>query len=161
MNNKPVLVAVDGSADSGRALRWAADYARMSDAPLHALLVWDLPPSYGMPARYDDIDFAARAESTLAESVAAALGADADVTRRIARGHTATILIDASAHVRLLVVGSHGHGRFPASHLGSVAKHCVEHARCPVVVVRGDLDPSAAGEGAASGTVPQRAGSSP
>ena len=43
----------------------------------------------------------------------------------------------ASAGADLLVVGSRGHGGFTEALLGSVSQHCVQHARCPVVVIRG------------------------
>ena len=46
----------------------------------------------------------------------------------------------------LLVVGSHGHGRFSGMLMGSVSTHCVEHASCPVVVVRGEARVAAAGD---------------
>jgi nucleotide-binding universal stress UspA family protein len=36
----------------------------------------------------------------------------------------------------LLVVGSRGHGGFVGSLIGSVSHYCVNHATCPVVVVR-------------------------
>jgi nucleotide-binding universal stress UspA family protein len=47
------------------------------------------------------------------------------------------VLLDASAGASLLVVGSRGHGGFAEALLGSVSQHCVQHAPCPVVVVRG------------------------
>jgi len=68
----PVVVGVDGSDGSQRALRWAAEYARMSGAPLQAVMAWDMPTNYGMPAIYDDVDFTKDAEAKLEQTLAAA-----------------------------------------------------------------------------------------
>jgi coenzyme F420-reducing hydrogenase beta subunit len=51
-------------------------------------------------------------------------------------GNAAQVLIDAAADADLLVVGSRGHGVFTEALLGSVSQQCVQHARCPVVIVR-------------------------
>ena len=136
----PVIVGIDGSAESKKALRWAADHARMSHAPLHALIAWDVPASYGMPAIYDDLDLESQAVTRLAETVTSVVGDSATVTLRAEQGHPAAVLVAASKDARLLVLGSHGHGGFAASLLGSVSQQCIHHAHCPVVVVRGETD---------------------
>lgn len=138
MDDRPVLVGVDGSDQSRRALRWAADYASLTGAPLTAVMAWDLPPNYGMPAIYDDVDLEAQARTTLAETVTDALGGSVSVSLQITQGHPAAVLVAASQQARLLVVGSHGHRGFAASLLGSVSSQCIHHAHCPVVVVRDD-----------------------
>jgi nucleotide-binding universal stress UspA family protein len=45
-------------------------------------------------------------------------------------------LVKESESADLLVVGSKGHGAFTGMLIGSVSQHCVQDARCPVVVVR-------------------------
>ncbi len=48
----------------------------------------------------------------------------------------ARTLVDASKGADLLVVGSRGLGGFKGLLLGSVSQQCVQHAECPVVIVR-------------------------
>jgi nucleotide-binding universal stress UspA family protein len=60
------------------------------------------------------------------------------VRARVVEGNAAQVLLDASDGADLLVVGSRGHGGFTEALLGSVSQHCVHHARCPVVVIRGE-----------------------
>jgi len=47
------------------------------------------------------------------------------------------VLLDAARGADLLVVGSHGRSGFAGMLLGSVSQHCVQHAPCPVVIIRG------------------------
>jgi nucleotide-binding universal stress UspA family protein len=136
----PVVVGVDGSEGSRRAVRWAAEYARLVGAPVRAVMAWDVPVSYGMPADYDDVDLEKQADAELSEVLNVTVGNDVHIERQVTRGHPAEVLTSASGQARLLVVGSHGHGRFAASLLGSVAHHCIQHAECPVLVMRGSPD---------------------
>ncbi|HEV7196540.1 MAG TPA: universal stress protein, partial [Pedococcus sp.] len=68
---------------------------------------------------------------------------DAIETRTVTSG-AANALIDASSEASLLVVGHRGHGVFVSAVLGSVSAAVVQCAHCPVVVVRGSLEASAA-----------------
>ncbi len=133
-----VVVGVDGSEESRQALRWAFQYAQMSNAPVEAVIAWEIPASYGWPVVYDDVQFEKQAGEALEEAIHDVLGENADaVTRRVEQGHPASVLIAASEHAQLLVVGSRGHGAFAGMLMGSVSRHCVQHAHCPVVVIRG------------------------
>lgn len=55
---------------------------------------------------------------------------------RTAGGHPAEVLLDHAAAAELLVVDHRGTGTFAQALLGSTARYCVDHATCPVVVVR-------------------------
>jgi nucleotide-binding universal stress UspA family protein len=90
----------------------------------------------GMVPTYDPRETAAK---IAADAVSSALdpASEVPVRTRIAQGNAAQVLLDASAGADLLVVGSRGHGGFAEALLGSVSQHCVQHALCPVVVVRG------------------------
>lgn len=138
MNTKPVVVGIDGSADSRRALVWAAEYGHRYGAPVHTLAVWETPPTYGYPVSFSDEDYAglaARTRAMLADTVRAGLGENARVVERVLHGSPASALAAASKTAKLLVVGSQGRGAFTGMLLGSVSGHCVHQAACPVVVM--------------------------
>jgi nucleotide-binding universal stress UspA family protein len=80
----------------------------------------------------------ARAEDAVASAIAhlqPELGGRGIERRLVADRHPADVLVEASDGAELLVVGRRGRGGFEALILGSVSRACVEHARCPVVVM--------------------------
>lgn len=137
MGSKPIVVGVDGSDESKRALRWAAEYGKQTGAPLEALVAWEPPTNYGWPTYYDDVDFAKQARERLEQTVREVLG-DMPVRLRVEHQHPAAALVEASRDASALAVGKRGHGEFKDVLLGSVSQHCVHHAHCPVIVIRGD-----------------------
>jgi nucleotide-binding universal stress UspA family protein len=140
MADTDVVVGVDGSPSSKAALRWALDQARLTKARLRAVVAWEVPPYTGWGVLAHE-DFGVAAGKLLRQSVEEALGydppLDVEVVETVLPGHPAQVLIDQSAHAALLVVGSRGHGGFAGTLLGSVSQLCVQHAHCPVVVIRG------------------------
>jgi len=140
MAGTDVVVGVDGSPSSKAALRWALDQARLTKARLRAVIAWEVTPYAGWGVLAHE-DFGAAAGKLLRETVEEALGydppLDVEVVETVRPGHPAQVLIDESARATLLVVGSRGHGGFSGTLLGSVSQLCVQHAHCPVLVVRG------------------------
>ena len=59
-----------------------------------------------------------------------------EVVTEVLEGHAGEQLIRLSQDADLLVVGSRGHGGFVGLLMGSVTTYVVNHALCPVVVVR-------------------------
>lgn len=128
-----IVTGVDGSASSRAALRWALWHADLTGGAVTALMAWDLSPIYGWAP--DDADHATA--QTLREAVHDVAGESrVPVERVVVQGGPAKALLEAAAGADLLVVGSRGHGGFTGALLGSVGQHCVQHAPCPVVVVR-------------------------
>ena len=139
-----IVAGIDGSQSSASALRWAIRQAALTGATVDAVIAWHYPdmaasgmavgamePPYGV--------FRESAEKIVADAISSTLDPASDVPVRahVAQGHAAQVLLDAAAGADLLVVGSRGHGGFAEALLGSVSQHCVQHALCPVVVVRG------------------------
>jgi nucleotide-binding universal stress UspA family protein len=141
-----IVVGVDGSASSLAALRWAIHQAEVTDGTVHAIVAWRLPVSmtgYGFApvAMSDCSDTEQIAKRALDEAVSkvVAPGGGPPVRSQVVQGFPAQVLLNASVGADLLVLGSRGHGGFSGALLGSVGQHCVRHAPCPVVIIRGDL----------------------
>ena len=133
-----IVVGVDGSPSSARALQWAVGQARHTGAEVHAVVAWMPPTVYAWgPGLPDDIDWAEDCATGLEQSIKEALDDEdaARVHRHVVRGHPATALLEQAAGADLLVVGCRGHGGFTGMLLGSVSQHVVAHAPCPVLVV--------------------------
>jgi nucleotide-binding universal stress UspA family protein len=138
-----VVAGIDGSAESVAALSWAGRYAAATGATVRAVRAWHYPTAAGMPLegkapRPVTAEVEERVRGEIADAIAKAnLAPSVRVETEIAYGHPAQVLIDESRNASLLVVGHRGYGGFTEMLTGSVALHCVSHAACPVVVIRG------------------------
>jgi nucleotide-binding universal stress UspA family protein len=136
---RPFIVAgADGSPPSIKAIRWAAEQARLTGSDLRIVTGWEVRPTIYIVPTYTEADYERDARKLLDQTVADALGPNPGehVEKHLYEGKPARALVVAADQAELLVIGSHGHGEFPGMHLGSVASYCVHHAPCPVVVVR-------------------------
>ena len=137
-----IVVGVDGSDPSIRALQWAARQAAWSGATLEVLTAWNFPEH---PAPLGIVvhvpwpdELIAEARLKLDEVISDSLP-DIDPDRvhaQVIRGSAVPVLLEASRDADLLVVGSHGRGAMVELLLGSVSDRCVRHAGCSVVVIR-------------------------
>lgn len=131
-----VIVGIDGSACSQAALRWAADYAKATEASITLVTAWHWPMSYGTPIAYEGFDPEEDARK-LVEAAAADVSVDQGrVATVVEQGQPGDVLVRAAKSGDLLVIGSRGHGVLAGALLGSTSAYCVHHATCPVVVVR-------------------------
>lgn len=139
---RPVVVGVDGSELSMQALAFAFQAAAARGATLRAVHTWT-PPVMAVPAgvvwapqEWEPIEQAERA--LLAESVEvhAAAHPEVAVEQEVLRRHPADALIDESRAAELVVLGSRGRGGFAGLLLGSVSQAVIQHASCPVAVIR-------------------------
>ena len=139
---KTIIVGVDGSPQSHKALSWAAAEAADHGADLVVLNVWEhtlLPPagSVSVSEHYVPDPSQHTADDLLAE-IKEVLGENPPVLVQpvVKQGRAAEVLIDQSESADMLVVGTRGHGGFRGLVLGSVSQHVAAYAKCPVTVVR-------------------------
>jgi nucleotide-binding universal stress UspA family protein len=144
-----IVVGVDGSPSSLAALRFAADEARLRKARIVAVHAWTYvpPPPIGEPGLMAtasaDYPGALEAERDAAElALRAAVDAafpqerDLEVEERLLEGDAGEVLVAEGEEAALVVVGTRGRSEVASVLLGSVSRHVVQHATCPVVVVK-------------------------
>ena len=137
-----IIVGVDGSGHSQRALEWAMKEAAVRHAPLTVLTVHETIRGYyggpvlypDDPARTEEMRVAVKAE---AEKVLADLEGPRpeSVTVKAVHGFPTEELIEAGKDADMLVLGSRGAGGFTRLMMGSVAEQVTKHAHCPVLIV--------------------------
>jgi len=143
-----IVVGLDGSEGSRRALRFALREARIRRARVQAVAVWHIPWAAYSSALGLDVDrlcagmrddATRRLQEALDQETAEAHGLD--VLADVREGQPAQVLVELSAGASLLVVGSRGLGGFRDLLLGSVSHQCAQHAACPVVIVPTPITP--------------------
>ena len=163
--HKPVVVVgIDGSEGSSKALAWAAQEARLRGAVLRVVHAWRLPrlseaaslearapaERAGLSVRDEKAyeDFRAEvvsmssgepgeAEALVASQIAAVLGPSPDVPLEhdVKEGRASQVILEAAEDADLVVVGSRGREGFVGLLLGSVSSQVAHHAHCPVTIV--------------------------
>ena len=141
-----IIVGIDGSTHSERALGWAVHEAGIRQVPLKVITIYRRNVSHwGAGAITDPQDSAvlvqARQAAQDATDKALANAGDArptSVSVQAVGGVPAEELINASTDADMIVVGSRGAGGFARLHLGSVGSQVVHHAHCPIVIIPGE-----------------------
>lgn len=135
-----IVVGVDGSQSSGVALEFAAEEAALRGASLKVVSVWEASARAQEEGRPVPEEFANRqriAEEIVGEAVARVKGLQPHLpcSGAVLYGRPQTVLVDEARGAALLVVGRRGQGGLASLLLGSVSRHVVNKASCPVVVV--------------------------
>ncbi|MET9101777.1 universal stress protein [Streptomyces antibioticus] len=137
----PLVVGVDGSASSLRAVDWAVDEAARHGLPLRLVHAsrWEryerALPSFttGLPAG----DATARTVAAACARRAELRNPEVKVSEEVLPDDAVSALLRAAPESFALVVGDRGRGELAALLLGSVSLAVAARAVCPVVVVRG------------------------
>ena len=137
-----IIVGVDGSGHSQRALEWAMKEAAIRHVPLTVLTVHEAIRGYfsGValypddPARTEQARQAAQAET---DKVLAGLDLPRpdSVTVKAVHGFPVEELVNAGKDADMIVLGSRGAGGFTRLLMGSTASQVSQHAHCPVLIV--------------------------
>lgn len=140
----PVVVGVDGSPTSERAVAFAFEAAAVRRAPLLAVHSWNDNFAFevagtaevGPQVSLADLEEYERA--SLSERLAGWRDKYPDVVLQeaIVRGRPTENLLRLSENAQLMVVGSRGRSGFVGAVLGSTSHALITHALCPVVVVK-------------------------
>jgi nucleotide-binding universal stress UspA family protein len=141
MEDKPtVLVGVDGSESSLRALDWAAAAAQVRGHSLQVVCAYTVP-SFGptsVDATYLDLSATALEEgarAVLKDAVERAQRIHPGVSAHLEVGDAAAVMVKLSKRASLAIVGTRGKGGFAERLLGTVSTALPVHAHCPTVVV--------------------------
>jgi nucleotide-binding universal stress UspA family protein len=140
-----IVVGIDGSSSSRRALRWAFEEARLRHAAVDVVHAWQPPYVVSSPQVVPSPFPAVPAATEVVESHARALlnqviddedlrHQPAPVERILICDAAAPAVLDMARGADLVVLGTRGLGGFPGLLLGSVTHHVAHHGRCPLVV---------------------------
>ncbi|MEV0947745.1 universal stress protein [Rhodococcus sp. NPDC049939] len=149
-----VVVGIDGSDTSTSAALWGAEVASKWETPLS--LVHVLPREGPL---YHANQYSPAAAGTMEERAPGEIREDGeaiidksrkmleqqfpklDIDITITPGSGGKNLLAAAERARLIVLGSTGSGTIRSALVGSTALHVANHAKCPVVVLRGESGP--------------------
>lgn len=133
----PVVVGVDGSPVSERAVEIAFEEASFRGVDLVAVHAWSDTGVFEFPGA-DWSALQSSAEETLSERLAGwqERYPDVLVRRVVVADRPAHQLLEQAQSAQLLVIGSHGRGGFAGMVLGSVSTAVINAARMPVLVAR-------------------------
>ena len=137
-----IIVGVDGSGHSHRALIRAIKEAAVHHAPLTVVTVHQAVMGFGGGAVVypeDKIETERAREAAQAETDKALAEAGEprpeSITVKAVHGFPSEVLIEASRDADMLVLGSRGTGGFGVLVMGSVTSQVAHHAACPVLIV--------------------------
>ncbi len=136
-----ILVAVDGSDYALKAARTAADLARsLGQSRLYVVVAFEPIPDYLGEPFWEE---AAAARMKKAEEILdAALKEIGDVPggveTEVLEGRPAEAILEVAKdrQVDLIVMGAQGQGTLSSLLLGSQSRKVINHAPCPVLIVR-------------------------
>ena|SRR5438876_4987103 len=139
---KKILVPVDFSECSKKALHYAIPFARQFEASLTLLYVVQVNYYAGDFGTVDvallENEMRSNGKKQLLELAAREVGKDLRCESLVRVGRVVSEIVDVARQTEtdLIILSTHGHTGFKHVLLGSVAENVVRHAPCPVLIVR-------------------------
>lgn len=137
-----IVVGIDGSDHSRRALRLAIERSRIFDAALHVAYVHDsvTPAVIHLPGNQtmSTTDLADAKRREVWDAVAGELTGAPEAIRTDLEGYPAEALVErcSSVNADLLVLGTRSRGRLASATLGSTALAAIHHSPCNVLIAK-------------------------
>lgn len=136
-----ILVPIDFSQFSAKALRYGEELAAKFHAELHLLHAFETVPIMSGDSVYFPPDLAAQEEAAAAKTLdeqKVDVPDNVNVVRELKHGHPFVEIVRYAKEndIGLIVMGTHGRGAIAHMLLGSVAERVVRKAPCPVLTVR-------------------------
>ena len=141
INDKAILVGVDGSNASYKATWWAANYAKHAGLTLQIVCAYSLPSyaAVSFDATYtamgDDDAAHSDAQEILSRAKAIADDQGVEAATLIVTGDPASVFVELSRNYNLIVIGNRGKGGLAERLLGTTSSSLPAYAYCPIVVV--------------------------
>ena len=141
INDKAILVGVDGSHASYKATWWAANYAKHAGLTLQIVCAYSLPSyaAVSFDATYtamgDDNAAHSDAQEILSKAKAIADEQGGEAATLIVTGDPASVFVELSRNYNLIVIGNRGKGGLAERLLGTTSSSLPAYAYCPIVVV--------------------------
>ncbi|BDR52575.1 universal stress protein [Bombiscardovia nodaiensis] len=141
INDKAILVGVDGSDASYKATWWAANYAKHAGLTLQIVCAYSLPSyaAVSFDATYssmgDDVAAHSDAQEILSKAKAIADEQGVEAVTLIVTGDPSSVFVELSRNYNLIVIGNRGKGGLAERLLGTTSSSLPAYAYCPIVVV--------------------------
>ncbi len=132
-----VVLGLDGSESSDKALAYATRLAKEHGSKVHVIHVVELVAARGGgTVNLHEDELTAKIRRQVDELTGAGIAAELELTAAMAGG-PAHVIADAASKVGadLILTGSRGHTAITGILLGSVAQRLLHLAHCPVLVV--------------------------
>jgi nucleotide-binding universal stress UspA family protein len=137
-DTKPIVVGIDTSAASRKALAWAAHEAAKRAAPLEIVHARYYVAGPVMSSQASDgLQFTGSISDDLddAEQMVADIEPGLTVRTIVYFDGPIDALVERSRNASMVVLGAHEQGRIAGAVLGSITQSVAAHAHCPVVVI--------------------------